>query len=131
MSRLPEIIAARRANAAALSEGLAEIEGLVLPLEPEHRTHVFHQYTVRVTEQARRSRDEVLTALRDRGVDAGVYYPAAVWDHACFRDDPRIGTPRTPVTDRVARQVLSLPVHPKVDRADLEHIVEVVRGVLA
>ncbi|MGE5227585.1 MAG: DegT/DnrJ/EryC1/StrS family aminotransferase [Planctomycetaceae bacterium] len=131
MSRLPEIVAARRANAAALTEGLAGIDGLVLPFEPRGRTHVFHQYTVRVTRDARRSRDEVLDALRDRGVDAGVYYPAAVWDYACFREDPRIAEPRTPVTELVAQQVLSLPVHPKLDRADVEHVVESVRDVLA
>ncbi len=131
MSRLPEIVAARRANATALTEGLAGIDGLTLPFEPEGRTHVFHQYTVRIGEGARRSRDEVLDTLRERGVDAGVYYPAAVYDHACFRSDPRIGAPSTPITDRFARQVLSLPVHPKVDGADVEHIVEVIRDVLA
>ena len=52
MSRLHEYNSARRRNAAALSAGLAELQGLVLPDVPAGRSHVFHQYTVRVTPDA-------------------------------------------------------------------------------
>ena len=48
MHRLNEINGRRRANARRLTEGLTGIPGLRLPVEPEGRTHVFHQYTVRV-----------------------------------------------------------------------------------
>ena len=49
MARLPDIVDARRRNAGLLTEGLAGIEGLLLPVEPPGRWHVYHQYTVRVT----------------------------------------------------------------------------------
>jgi perosamine synthetase len=130
MSRLPEIVEARRANARILSAGLADIEGLVVPAEGPERRHVFHQFTVRVTSRARRTRDELLGHLRTRGIDCGVYYPRPVFDYGCFRNDPRVGSPTMPRADRISREVLSLPVHPKLGDADLTCIVEAVREAL-
>jgi perosamine synthetase len=130
MMRLPEITEARRANARILSEGLAGIEGLLTPVEPAGRRHVYHQYTVRVTPPARRSRDDLLGHLREQGIDAGVYYPRPVYDYACFRADPRVGHPQTPNAQRVAAEVLSLPVHPSVGSEDLRTIVDAVRAGL-
>jgi dTDP-4-amino-4,6-dideoxygalactose transaminase len=128
MQRLPEIIKARRENAAWLAERLAGIEGLVVPAEPEGRTHVYHQFTLRVGPETGRTRDEVVEAIRVRGVDTGVYYPRAVYDYACFRRDPRVGDVRSPAAERIAGEVFSLPVHPSLDERDLETIVGAVRG---
>ena len=130
MTRLPDISKARRENAGMLNDRLSSIEGLELPKEPAGRHHVFHQYTVRVTAAARASRDELLRQLRARGIDACVYYPRPVFDYACFRRDPRIGSPETPNTSRVAREVLSLPIHPQLTEEDLWNIVEAVREAL-
>jgi dTDP-4-amino-4,6-dideoxygalactose transaminase len=131
MTRLPGVVEARRANARRLGEALTGIEGLVLPTEPVGRRHVFQQFTLRVTRGARTSRDGLLRHLLSRGIQAGVYYPRAVFDHGCFRRDPRVGTPTTPRTVEIADQVLSLPVHPGLTEADLSSIVEATREVLA
>lgn len=131
MQRLPDIVKARRENAVWLGERLAGIEGLVLPSEPAGRRHVYHQYTVRVTPSARSTRDEVVDGLRVLGVDAGVYYPRAVYDYGCFRADPRIGDVRMPVAEAIAGEVVSLPVHPKLTELELAQIVRAVREVLA
>jgi perosamine synthetase len=131
LTRLPDVLEARRANAHALVEGLSGIPGLIPPLEPPGRRHVFHQFTVQVTPDARMSRDELLGFLRERGVGCGVYYPRPVFDYECFRRDPRVDAPRTPIADRLSGEVLSLPVHPMLREADLERIVETVREALA
>ena len=131
MSRLETIVAARRANARALAEGLAGIEGLLVPTEPPGRRHVFHQFTVRVTTGAGRSRDGLLRDLRSHGIDAGVYYPRPVFDYPCFRRDPRIGAPLTLRTRAAAAEVLSLPVHPKLHGSDLDRIIEAVHAACA
>ncbi len=130
MSRLPDIVAARRANARALSRGLDGLEGLVLPLEPAGREHVFHQYTVRVTHEARVTRDELQRALLIDGIGSGVYYPRPVFDYDCFRRDARIGDPDVPAAVRAAREVLSLPIHPNLAPTDLNRIIGSVRGLL-
>lgn len=130
MMRLRGIVEARRANARMLTVGLAGIQGLVTPSELPERHHVFHQFTVRVTAEARLSRDELLRRLRARGIECGVYYPRPVFDYDCFRNDPRVGTPTALRAHRVSREVLSLPIHPKLTAADLTFIVEAVREVL-
>jgi perosamine synthetase len=131
MTRLPDIVGARRSNARRLSEALTGIEGLAVPTEPVGRRHVFHQFTLRVTGAARTSRNGLLEHLRSRGIQSGVYYPRPVFDYACFRRDPRVGTPTTPRAVEAAGEVLSLPVHPGLTEADLSSIVEATREVLA
>jgi perosamine synthetase len=131
MTRLPDVVEARGTNARRLSEGLTGIEGIVVPTEPVSGRHVFHQFTLRVTHDARMSRDGLLKHLLSRGIQAGVYYPRAVFDYGCFRRDPRVGTPTTPRTVEVAHEVLSLPVHPGLTEGDLSSIVEATREVLA
>ncbi len=131
MTRLPEILEARRANAAVLAEGLSGIEGLHLPREPsDGRHHAFHQFTVRVGATAAVSRDELAAHLRARGVGCAIFYPRPVHDYPCFRDDARVGPTPTPVTRRVSREVLSLPIHPGLTTGDLDRVVTAVREVL-
>lgn len=131
MARFEGIVEARRSNARLLQEGLTGIEGLVVPPEDPARHHVFHQFTIRVTGDASTSRDGFIREMNARGVECGVYYPRPVFDYTCFRNDPRIGAPRTPVAERFSREVVSLPVHPALGEEDLATIVRSVREVLA
>ena len=130
VDRLRESNDARRANAAHLSDGLRSVPGLRVPELPAGREHVFHQYTVRVLEGAALDRDGLVAALADRGIRAGVYYPDLVHDHDCYRDHPRVVVGETPVAARIAREVVSLPVHPHLSRADLDRIVDAVTEAL-
>ncbi|NLA36940.1 MAG: DegT/DnrJ/EryC1/StrS family aminotransferase [Actinobacteria bacterium] len=130
LQRLDAINAKRNANAAFLSEGLAGIEGLVTPTIAEGRRHVWHQYTVRITPDASLGRDAFVDAMIEAGVGAGVYYPKAVYDYDCYRDHPRVIAYPAPTAERIAAQVVSLPVHPKLSQNDLEVIVATVRKVL-
>jgi dTDP-4-amino-4,6-dideoxygalactose transaminase len=131
MTRLDDMTARRRRNARFLADSLCDLDGVVLPRIDAGRTHVFHHFTIRVTSRARMSRDEVLRHLRSRDVDAGVYYPTVVYDAACFRADPRVGAPSTPRARAAVREVLSLPVHPRVSEAELATVAAAVREVLA
>jgi perosamine synthetase len=131
MARLHEVNETRRKNADTLTEGLCDIEGLILPMCPEGRTHVFHQFTVRVTTKARLGRDELQQRLGALGIETGVYYPRPVFAYDCFRADPRVGTPYTPRAEKVSTEVLSLPVHPGLQFGDLDRIIEGVRQCLA
>ena len=130
LARVNEIIAARQANARTLTKGLAGIPGLHLPAQLPGRTHVWHQYTILLDESAQVTRDELAAGLADRGVGCGVYYPKLVTDYDCYRGDPRVIPSDTPVAARVARQCLSLPVHPSLTAAQLEAIVDAVRETI-
>jgi perosamine synthetase len=130
LARLGTTNDARRANAAHLTQGLHALPGLRLPRVPAGREHVFHQYTVRVPADAAVDRDGLVAALAERGVRAGVYYPRLVHDHPCYRDHPHVVPGETPLAERMAAEVVSLPVHPQLRPADLDRIVEAVTEVL-
>lgn len=130
MDRLGELTEARRNNAAVLSSLLDGTEGIVLPRELPKRRHVFHQYTLRVTSEASLTRDELAERLQRAGVGVGIYYPRPVFDYDCFRRDPRIGDPLVPSATRASKEVLSLPIHPKLNESDISRIAEAVRAAL-
>ena len=118
---------ARRHNAAVLSEGLADVPGLATPVVRPGRGHVFHQYTIRVTADAPVTREAFMERLVEFGIGHGIYYPKAVYDYDCYRSHPGVAGDRSPVAERVASQVVSLPVHPNLSEDDLARIVESVR----
>lgn len=131
LRRLDQISAVRAANAAVLSDGLAGIPGLVLPIAPTlERTHVYHQYTVRVTDDAALTRDQLVSGLHERGVGCGIYYPRLVHDYDCYRHHPAVVTDPTPVAARIVQEVVSLPVHQHLTDADLDQIITVVHELM-
>jgi len=131
LEKLDTLNSARARNAAALNAGLADVPGLRLPSTVDGRTHVWHQYTVLVTPEAKVSRDEFAAKLTEKGIGNGIYYPKVVFDYDCYRDHPNVITTDVPVAESVAAQALSLPVHPKLSEQDIDTIIAVVREVLA
>ncbi|MEQ1737396.1 MAG: DegT/DnrJ/EryC1/StrS family aminotransferase [Rhodoglobus sp.] len=126
LARYDAIVSARQANADYLTAGLESVTGVIPPRQLDGRRHVWHQYTVRITDEAAVSRDEFVAKLGELGVGCGIYYPKLVFDYDCYRnrDDVKIG--RYPVAESVVSQVVSLPVHPKLSRADLDTIIDAV-----
>lgn len=110
--------AQRRHNAAFFD---ANLEGVVVPPVAEGAVHVYHQYTIRVPED----RDGFVRALKEEhGIGAGVYYP--IPNHRLPSLARFAGGADLPQTERAAREVLSLPVHPSLSTADLDRIVAAV-----
>lgn len=108
----------RVAHATQLSSRMANIKGILLPRIQEDRTHVFHQYTIRVTDDANVKRDTLVDALRERGVGAGVYYPKPLHYYKHIADlGYKVGD--FPEAELASRQVVSLPVHPALTEEDI------------
>ena len=116
MDRLAGFTEKRRANAAYLN---ARIESVVTPKVKDGYDHVWHQYTVRV--DGGRDRDAAVKQLNDAGVGTGVFYPVPAHQQGYIRD--LLGDVSLPVAERLATEVISLPVHPQLSRADLDTIV--------
>lgn len=131
LAKYDAVVKQRKANAARLSAGLADVPGLVVPTELPGRSHVWHQYTVLITEDAPVTRDEVVTKLTERGVGCGIYYPKVVFDYDCYRSNPQVVVSDVPVATKVAAQCLSLPVHQHLSDEDVDTVVATVREVLA
>jgi perosamine synthetase len=122
VTRITDIAARRQHNAARLTAGLAGLDGVRLPRELPGRSHVWHQYTVLLPEST--DRDHVIAELAAGGVGSGVYYPRTVFDHDCYRDDPRVVVADVPVAESVARRCLSLPVHQHLTDDELNTVVD-------
>lgn len=112
LDRLPGYTEQRREHARRLNRAVAD-SPLVAPTEPEDRMHVYHQYTVRC-----QAREATASALETLGVDTGVYYPTPVNREPAYADVD----PSTPVADRLAGEVLSLPVGPHLTEEDLDRV---------
>jgi dTDP-4-amino-4,6-dideoxygalactose transaminase len=124
LDRYDDIVAARKRNAAYLSAGLADVTGVVTPVELPGRSHVWHQYTIRVTPDASVTRDEFVERINAAGIGAGVYYPRLVFDYDAYRDRPDVIIEPTPVAERIAGEVVSLPVHNHLTTDQLDTIIE-------
>ncbi len=120
----------RRHNAARLSEGLVDLPGIAVLSVAANSNPVWHQFTVRVTDEARLDRDQLTVALAEHGVGSGVYYPSAVYDYDCYREHPDIDITPNPHAEQLGREVLSLPVHPHLAEGDLDQIVSTMRRFL-
>lgn len=123
-------VALRRRNADMLRVGLEEIEHLVLPSELHDRHHVWHQFTILVSEDAPVTRDQLAQRLEAAGVGTGIYYPRLLGDYPHIGQSPRVNLGATPVAARVARTCLSLPVHPALSESDVQEVAEAVRKIL-
>ena len=108
----------RQRHAKQLDAGL---EGVITPPVAPGATHVYHQYTILVVDQ---DRDRFQMELAVQGVGSGVYYPIPVHRLPAFSQ-----THDLPVTETVARECVSLPVHPGLSDADVTHVVEAVNAV--
>ncbi|WP_243224843.1 DegT/DnrJ/EryC1/StrS aminotransferase family protein [Microbacterium sp. CIAB417] len=113
--------ATRQKNAAFLD---ANLQGVVVPPVLDGAVHVYHQYTIRVPAD----RDGFVAALKqEHNVGAGVYYP--IPNHRLPSLAPYAPGLDLPETERAAREVASLPVHPSLSADDLERIVTAVNAV--
>lgn len=85
------------------------------------------QYTIRV--DARR-RDAFQAALKAKGVPTTVYYPKPLHQQTAYKEFPVAGN-GLPISERVAQEVVALPMHPYLDTATQDYIIEAVREALA
>jgi perosamine synthetase len=96
-----------------------EIASVITPTVRPEATHVYHQYTVRVTER----RDDFVEHLTSNGVGCGVYYPTPVHRLPSFGLDLAL-----PNTETVAAQAASIPVHPGLTDGEVGTVIEVVNS---
>ena len=123
MERLQEFTEARKTNAAFLSTHLTSV---ATPQVRPGYEHVWHQYTIRV--DGGRDRDAAVKLLNDAGIGTGIFYPVPAYQQAHLAA-AGYGDLHLPVTERVVREVISLPVHPQLSQADLETIVTFVNQI--
>jgi dTDP-4-amino-4,6-dideoxygalactose transaminase len=120
----PDEIEARNVVARRYAEGLA---GLVtVPAVPEGLASVWAQYTIRVPGGRR---DALAAGLKNEGIPTAIYYPIPLHKQQAYKAYP-IGDGGVAVSERLAGEVISLPMHPYLDAPTQTRIIEAVRRVL-
>jgi dTDP-4-amino-4,6-dideoxygalactose transaminase len=114
--------ARRRTIADRYDSSLAKLP-LALPKRRPHTTHVFHQYVIRLAE-----RDALREWLRAAGIGTGIHYPEPVHLQPAYRGRLAAGPSGLGVTERAARQILSLPMYPQITEEMIDHVITQIEG---
>jgi dTDP-4-amino-4,6-dideoxygalactose transaminase len=120
----PDEIAARDRVATRYGAGLGDVA--IAPRVAEGSTSVWAQYTLRLPAG---NRDAVAEALKRIGVPTAIYYPKPLHRQTAYRDYPVAGN-GLPISDALAGEVLSLPMHPYLEPDVQDLIVEAVRDAV-
>ncbi len=132
LTKLPEATARRRANAARYTEVLEGVAGLHAPGVPAGAESAYHLYAVRVDPEVLVSPEEaghaglslrelVIKALNAEGVGTAVHYPKSLTRQPVF-DEP--GVDHQPVSDRLAEELVCVPVHQHLTDEQVEQVCE-------
>jgi dTDP-4-amino-4,6-dideoxygalactose transaminase len=128
--------AGRQIIAEIYDKALQDLNGVIRPIMPpppdsedSATVHVWHQYTVRVQDNTMNGesvshhlRDTVMQRLAERGIGSMCYYPVPLHLQTAFTSlGYRQGD--FPITEAVARQVISLPMYPELSETDVHDVV--------
>jgi dTDP-4-amino-4,6-dideoxygalactose transaminase len=114
--------AGRREAAARYGELLSTIPGVIVPFEPDTSRAIYHLYIIRTAE-----RDALAEHLKSQGVYTGLHYPVPVHLQKCYREWG-YGTGSFEVTERVASDILSLPMFPGLTAEQQQQVADGIRS---
>ena len=108
----------RRMHAEAYKDLLGSADGLVVPFEPQWARANYHLYVIRV-----RDRQQLQKYLGAAKIGTGIHYPVPLHLQKAYRT---LGYHEGdfPVTERVAAEIVSLPMYPQLRQNELEYVVE-------
>lgn len=116
----------RRNIAKRYNIALSNIKGLITPYLQPGSEHVYHQYTIRITNEYKHSREEFQNLLLENSIQTNIYYPIPLYEF----DHLKVGLRRKlPVTEEITKQVLSIPVHPNLSDKDVEKIIKTIKSI--
>lgn len=126
LTHLNEWTFARQQIATQYDTALSRLDGLTVPYRAPERTHIYHQYTIRVLGGRR---DALQKYLKEYGIGTEIYYPLPLHLQPCFAHlGYREG--QLPESERASREVLSLPIFPELTSAEREYIIETIKNFM-
>jgi dTDP-4-amino-4,6-dideoxygalactose transaminase len=124
LRHLPAWVEARRSAAARYRTALAGLP-VTLPDEPADARHTYHQFTIRTPD-----RDRLQEYLKERAIATRIYYPIPLHLQPCFAHLGQ-GPGDFPVAERLAREVLSLPIFPGITDEQIGRVADGLRDFFA
>ncbi len=111
----------RRSGAATYKKFLGDVDEVVCPIEKKFAKHVYHLFVVRT-----RKRDELQSFLRSRDIISLIHFPIPIHLQKSY-EDLGISKGMLPVTERVAEEILSLPIYPELKKEQIEEVAESIK----
>jgi len=107
----------RQKNAEYYNQQLSGLE-IEIPFVQKHRTHIYHQYVLRLYGAAK----NLIEYLRNKGIDARSYYPAPLHLQRCFR---YLGYKKGdfPESEKASQETIAIPVYPDLSKKEKDYIV--------
>jgi dTDP-4-amino-4,6-dideoxygalactose transaminase len=107
---------ARRKNAQLYNDLLADVDGLITPLEADYAKHIYHIYAIRV-----QNRDALMSTLAGKDIHCGIHYPIPIHLQDAYRF---LGYKKGsfPVAEKCADELLSLPMFPELSQEQIEKV---------
>jgi len=128
LGKLNNIIHKRIENAQYMSQKLSMIKGVKVPLVPQGFSHVYQLYTIRLNERGD-LRDKLMNYLISKGIMAKVYfYP--VHQTSFYRQQFGYCQGWLPITEKIAAEVLTLPMYPTLTKEEIDYIAKTVENFL-
>ena len=123
---LPAVIARKQAIAARYDTALANITGLSIPFRDAKSTHVFHQYTLRISER----RNELKKYLADAGIDSMIYYATPMHLQKAYASAAHPAG-SFPIAEQLCEEVLSIPIHSTLTDVEIDFIIQKIKDFFA
>ncbi|HQX31661.1 MAG TPA: DegT/DnrJ/EryC1/StrS family aminotransferase [Flavobacteriales bacterium] len=124
LKHLSEYDAARNAAATFYDNAFKDLKDISVPERSPNSTHVFHQYTLKVTGG---HRDGLKKHLEDRGIPAMIYYPVPCHLQSAYKT-AQFPEGSLPITEKLTLEVLSLPMSTELENDQLTHITNAVKS---
>jgi dTDP-4-amino-4,6-dideoxygalactose transaminase len=128
LKKLPNFVAKRTKNAIKLTKLLSKETRLELPFDSKYMTSAWNLYTIKIKDSSEEERDRIVESLRKNGVGAAVYYINPIHLMPFYKEN--FGSYYLPKTEKTAKEVISLPVHPGLEESQVEFIAETLIKIL-
>jgi dTDP-4-amino-4,6-dideoxygalactose transaminase len=125
IDRIKELIKGRRRAANQMIRSFSNIDGVTPHSVPASDTHVYQIFTVEFNSPELRR--EAINELSDRNISCKVYWDPPVHQTEYYSKTHSF---TLPVTERVAKQVLSLPIHPNISETEVRRIIEAIKSAV-
>lgn len=126
LAKLDKVVNMRRRNAEYLTNKLSHTSEIVVPNAPKGYKHVYQMYTIRV-KGGRRTREALKNHLKTRGIMSKVYFEP-VHQTYFYREKSAYDGTELAETERLANEVLTLPLYPSMTTDEMDYVVKSVIG---
>jgi perosamine synthetase len=129
MEKLDDIIRMRRENASYLTKQLSKMASIITPKVPQGYFQVYQMYTIRLVGREG-DRDRMKNHLIQNGIAARIYFDPV---HLSLFYRRKFGYKggELPVTERICKEVLTLPMYPSLSKDEMDYIVEKMNSLLS